>query len=36
MMAGVPLAEAVEQAAAHHTTLGEADIEAEQSEEGTL
>ncbi len=34
MMAGVPLAEAREQAAAHHTTLGEADLEA--GTEGSL
>jgi simple sugar transport system ATP-binding protein len=28
MMAGVPLEDAVRQAAEHHTTLGEADLEA--------
>jgi simple sugar transport system ATP-binding protein len=33
MMAGVPQAEAVQQAATHHTVLGEADIDA--SEEGS-
>ena len=31
MMAGVPLEEAVVQAAEHHTTLGEADLEAEDA-----
>ncbi len=34
MMAGVPLEEAVAQAAAHHTTLGEADIEAGDAPSG--
>jgi len=33
MMAGVPLEEAVEQAAQHHTTLGAADVEAEHTQE---
>ncbi|MBD5787050.1 ABC transporter ATP-binding protein [Cellulosimicrobium terreum] len=32
MMAGVPLDEAVAQAASHHTTLGEADLEAEEDQ----
>ncbi|MCG7286442.1 ABC transporter ATP-binding protein [Cellulomonas sp. ACRRI] len=32
MMAGVPQAEAVQQAATHHTVLGEADIEASEEE----
>jgi len=31
MMAGVPLEDAVRQAAEHHTTLGGADLEAEPS-----
>jgi len=36
MMAGVPLDEAVAQAAEHHTTLGEADIEADETPSGTV
>jgi simple sugar transport system ATP-binding protein len=32
MMAGVPQAEAAQQAATHHTVLGEADIEATEEE----
>ncbi len=34
MMAGVPLEEAVAQAAEHHTTMGEADLEAGSTETG--